>query len=167
MSSWGVAAQNAPLVLRGIYEYNLASRFGTLRPREWLFPVTYRCDARCVMCNIWRSKKRPELSLTDWEHILADALFAGIESVSLTGGEPTLHRDLARLADLLVQRLPALRRLTVTTNALDTDRVLRQCQALQGVCSAHSIRLFVGISLDGIGAPTEYTMVKPATIKMI
>jgi MoaA/NifB/PqqE/SkfB family radical SAM enzyme len=152
MNRRDVIAQNASLILRGIYEYNIASRLRALPAREWLFPVTYRCDARCVMCNIWQSDKSGELSLEDWRGILANRLFAGVQSVSLTGGEPTLRHDLPELAELLMQKLPALRRLTVTTNALATERVVRQCTSLLDLCAAHSVRFFVGISLDGVGA---------------
>ncbi len=151
MNRWGVAAQNASLILRGVYEYNIASRVRALQPREWLFPVTYRCDARCIMCSIWQSDKSAELSLEDWHSVLAERLFAGVESVSLTGGEPTLRHDLPQLAELLMQKLPALRRLTITTNALDTKRVVRHCGMLLDLCAARSARFFVGISLDGIG----------------
>ncbi len=151
MDRWAIALKNAPLLLRGIHEYNIASRFGPLPAREWLFPVTYRCDARCVMCNIWQSDKSAELSLEQWSEILNDRLFAGIESVSLTGGEPTLRRDLPQLTELLVAKLPALRRLTLTTNALRTERVIEHCQHLLDLSSARGIHFFVGVSLDGVG----------------
>ncbi len=151
MNRWAIALKNAPLLLRGIHEYNVASRFGPLPAREWLFPVTYRCDARCVMCNIWQSAKSAELSLEQWSQILDDRLFAGIESVSLTGGEPTLRGDLPQLTELLVARLPALRRLTLTTNGLRTERVIEHCQHLLDLSSARGIHFFVGVSLDGTG----------------
>jgi MoaA/NifB/PqqE/SkfB family radical SAM enzyme len=152
MSRWTVALQNAPLVLRGIYDYHIASRFGPLKPRQWLFPVTYRCDARCVMCNIWQSGKGNELGLDEWSTVCDDRLFSGIESVSLSGGEPTLRQDLRELTELLLDKLPALKRLTVTTNALHPERVAEQCRALLDLCVPRHVRLFVGISLDGIGA---------------
>jgi MoaA/NifB/PqqE/SkfB family radical SAM enzyme len=151
MNRWNVALQNAPIILQGIYEYHIASRLGPLKPREWLFPVTYRCDARCVMCNIWQSSKGNELGLDEWSKVLDDPLFSGIESVNLSGGEPTLRQDLPQLTGLLLEKLPALRRLTVTTNALSPERVAQQCTALLDLCTDRGIRLFVGISLDGIG----------------
>jgi len=152
VSRLAIALKNAPLLLRGMYEYNIASRFGPLRPRQWMFPVTYRCNARCVMCNIWQSPKVDELSTEQWVPILDDCLFAGVESVNLTGGEPTLRRDLPQLAQLLIDKLPALRRLTLTTNALDTKRVIDHCYQLGKLCAAHGISYFVGVSLDGVGA---------------
>jgi len=103
------------------------------------------------MCNIWQSPKSAELSTEQWEGILDDGLFESIQSVSLTGGEPTLRHDLPQLAQLLVNKLPALRRVTLTTNALDSDRVVNQCTQLGRLSAAHGIDFFVGVSLDGIG----------------
>jgi len=151
MSEPSVAVRDAPLILKGIYEYNIASRFAPLPAHEWLFPVTYRCNARCVMCNIWQSGHADELTTQEWDGVLADAFFRSVESVSLTGGEPTLREDLPQLAALLLKRLPALRRVTITTNALSTPRVVSQCEQIAGLCRSRGIGLFAGISVDGIG----------------
>jgi len=134
-----------------MYEYNIASRFGPLPPREWMFPVTYRCNAQCVMCNIWQSPKGAELTTEQWQPILDDRLFTGIESVNLTGGEPTLRNDLPHLAELLVYKLASLRRMTLTTNALDSSRVIDHCEKLGNLCGARGLHFFVGVSLDAIG----------------
>ncbi len=131
-----IALRNAPLLLRGIYEYNVGHRLGALRPREWMFPVTYRCNARCAMCNIWQGEKTDELTVDEWGHVISDPLFVGIESINVTGGEPTLLRDLPALTTLLVDRLPSLRRITLTSNGLRSERVLRKvggARALFGV----------------------------------
>ncbi len=152
MSRWQTALCNAPMVLRGVYEYNVASRFRPLAPREWLFPVTYRCNARCRMCNIWQSDAGHELSVSDWRTVLKDPLFKTIQAVNLTGGEPTLRQDLPELTEVLIERLPALQRLTVTTNALQPERVAAQGESLLKLCQPRGIRLFVGVSLDGIGS---------------
>jgi MoaA/NifB/PqqE/SkfB family radical SAM enzyme len=105
-----------------------------------------------VMCNIWQSEGTGELSTEEWDGILGDRLFAGIESVSLTGGEPTLRQDLPELTELLFSHLPSLRRVTITTNALQPRRVVQHCQQLLSLCQRHGASFFVGISLDGIGA---------------
>ena len=60
--------------------------------------------------------------------------------------------DSEQLTELLTQKLPALRRLTITTNALATKRVVHQCEMLLDLCAAHSVGFFVGISLDGLGS---------------
>jgi MoaA/NifB/PqqE/SkfB family radical SAM enzyme len=152
MSRWQTALRNAPLLMRGVYEYNWAARRGTLPLREWMFPVTYRCNARCIMCDIWQADKGGELSAQQWAPILQDPLFRSVESVNLTGGEPTLRQDFAELVQVLGQELPALRRITITTNALDPPRVSAAVRAAAAVCASRGASFFVGISLDGIGA---------------
>ena len=151
MSRWQTALRNAPLLLQGMYEYNWASRQRPLPLREWMFPVTYRCNARCLMCDIWQGDKGGELPTAGWATILQDPLFATVQSINLTGGEPTLRQDLDELVYLLIERLPALRRITLTTNALDRQRVTQTVAQLAGVSAAKGIGLFVGVSLDGIG----------------
>lgn len=151
MSEIRIAIRDAALILRGIYEYNVGSRLGLLLPRQWLFPVTYRCNGRCVMCNIWQCRGSDELSTEQWRQVLADPLFRSVESISLSGGEPTLREDLPQLTQLLIERLPALHRLTLTTNALNSPRVLSHCEQIIDLCSDRGIHFFVGVSLDGIG----------------
>jgi MoaA/NifB/PqqE/SkfB family radical SAM enzyme len=104
------------------------------------------------MCSIWQGEATAELGLDEWDNILEDELFTGIESVSLTGGEPTLRQELPELTALLVARLPSLRRVTITTNALQPQRVVQHCRELLKLCQSRGASLFVGISLDGIGS---------------
>ena len=61
-----------------------------------LWELTYRCNARCGICNYWRRKDHPdsELSLQEIKQGL-DRVFAyGCRLVNFTGGEPTLRDDL-------------------------------------------------------------------------
>jgi GTP 3',8-cyclase len=89
--------------------------------RSLRLSVTDRCNLRCHYCMpedeyLWL----PREDLLRFEEIvqLADLLAdTGIERVRLTGGEPLLRRDLARLIALLAPR-PWLRDLALTTNGL-------------------------------------------------
>jgi cyclic pyranopterin phosphate synthase len=84
--------------------------------------VTDRCNLRCSYCM-------PEVEYT-WlprDHILSfeeisrlvDAFTeVGVEKVRLTGGEPLLRRDLARLVEILAAK-PAIRDFAMTTNGVD------------------------------------------------
>lgn len=61
-----------------------------------LWELTYRCTARCGMCNYWALEHHPEreLSLSQIQRGL-DRVFAyGCRLVNFTGGEPTLRHDL-------------------------------------------------------------------------
>ena len=141
----------APMYMKGFYEYHIKKYFGTLAPRELMFPVTYRCNARCVMCNIWKLPKKKELSLQQIEQLLSDTLFRSIQVINITGGEPTLRKDLVQIANLFIDMLPELKKITLTTNALDTDRVVKSCVEIAEASNKQGIDFLVEASLDGIG----------------
>lgn len=146
-----LALKYAPLYLKGFYEYHIKKHFGTLAPKELMFPITYRCNARCVMCNIWRLPKKKELSLQQIKQLLSDELFKGIQAINLTGGEPTLREDITQIAYALTDMLPKIKKITLTTNALDTERVTKTCVGIAEACQKQGIDFLVEASLDGIG----------------
>ncbi len=83
--------------------------------------VTDRCNLRCNYCMpqeeyVWL----PREELLTFEEIvrLVDVFTSlGVEDVRLTGGEPLLRRDLARLVQLLAAN-PRIRDLALTTNGV-------------------------------------------------
>lgn len=119
----------------------VASRWGWARVRGRPIPlfasleITRRCNARCVYCAASDSEDG-ELSTREWLGILDDLSACGTVKVSLTGGEPTLRRDLAEL----VRRGRSLGlRVHVQTNGRSLEDFLSQG------ARPHS----VGLSLDG------------------
>ena len=99
----------------------LADRHG--RPLSNLrISVTDRCNLRCGYCMpereyVWL----PREDILDFEEIgaLVDPFSdLGVEKVRLTGGEPLLRRDLARLVAILAAK-PAIRDLALTTNGVE------------------------------------------------
>jgi cyclic pyranopterin phosphate synthase len=98
----------------------IADAFG--RPlRSLRLSVTDRCNIRCSYCMpeadyVWL----PRTDLLSFEEIVRLVrVFArlGVDRVRLTGGEPLLRRDLARLVSLLAHE-SAIRDLAITTNGL-------------------------------------------------
>lgn len=79
--------------------------------------LTYRCNARCHMCNTWQHPSQPE------EEITADDLakLPEIPSINVTGGEPFLRDDLAELLSVLRTKA---RRVVISTNGYLTDRII-------------------------------------------
>jgi MoaA/NifB/PqqE/SkfB family radical SAM enzyme len=63
-----------------------------------------RCNCRCVMCDIWKITDAQEITAADLERHLADIERLGVEWVVFTGGEPLMHSDLFRLAQMLRTR---------------------------------------------------------------
>ncbi|MDD2520236.1 MAG: radical SAM/SPASM domain-containing protein [Kiritimatiellae bacterium] len=99
--------------------------------------LTYRCNSRCSMCNIWQHPTLPAEEVT--LETLAK-LPGGFDYLNLTGGEPTLRADLEALVDLLH---PKTRQLEISTNGLQADK-------LERILRKHP-DVKIRISLEGIG----------------
>lgn len=107
-SHFGAAPTTGPLI----------DRYG--RRHTYLrVSVTDRCNYRCSYCMPERTMKwLPRTQLLDFseiERVVSIFVAMGIERVRITGGEPTLRRDLPVLIGQLA-RLPGLRDLAMTTN---------------------------------------------------
>ncbi len=81
--------------------------------------VTDRCNFRCTYCMpeeglIWL-KREQLLSYEEIERLVRIFVRIGIEEVRLTGGEPTVRRDLPVLIEKL-SRIDGLKSLSLTTN---------------------------------------------------
>jgi len=144
--------REAGSVLRDGLARNTLGRFRALDPIVAQVNVNARCNARCAMCNIWRTEDPPELDLDRYAAIFADPLFRSIEYLNLAGGEPTLRRDLPEIAALALAAMPRLRQISIPTSGLATDRALRLFATIARDCDQRGVELSIGVSLDGIGA---------------
>lgn len=79
--------------------------------------ATYRCDARCTMCHAWR---HPTLPTEEIGVRTLDKVPSGLDNLNITGGEPTLRRDLHEIVDVLY---PKAQTLEISSNGLHADRL--------------------------------------------
>jgi len=141
--------------LRGVYEYNVLSHFRTLAPKEMIINLTYWCNSRCVMCNIWKMKPKNELSFEEWKKMMADPIFGSIEAVTISGGEATMHPQFLELAELFLDSMPKLYSLGLITNGFMTDFIVPRVEKLAQMCQKRKIHLSLSVSIDGIGKKHE------------
>jgi len=113
-------------------------------PRFLTYLVTFRCNARCVMCDCWKKPSPDELTLAEIEAIFAQ--LPRLDAVRLSGGEPFLRPDFPRIAALALERLQP-RFLHVTTNGFLTRQVVEFCER-----RPRSAPLVLLVSLDGTEA---------------
>ena len=109
--------------------------------------VTSRCNAFCQTCFYHEELNQP-----------GDLTFAQIEKVSrtmppitdlwLSGGEPTLRRDLSDIIDLFVSN-NGVNRIIIPTNGLIKSRVYDVVDRALG--NNPEIDLYLNIALDGYG----------------
>jgi MoaA/NifB/PqqE/SkfB family radical SAM enzyme len=79
--------------------------------------VTYRCNAKCHMCNTWQfpSKKDEEIGIDVYEKL------PFMKTVNVTGGEPFLREDLGDIINVLRRKT---NRLVISSNGFFTERIL-------------------------------------------
>ena len=79
--------------------------------------VTYRCNARCNMCDCFNDPTRPEeeIPLSTIEK-LPDLTFANI-----TGGEPFIRKDIEDIVAILKKKA---QRIVISSNGYFSDRIL-------------------------------------------
>jgi len=142
-------------LFKGIFEYNVLSKFKILPPREMIINLTYWCNSRCKMCHIWKMKPKNEMKFKEWEKIMKDTIFKNIEVLTISGGEPFLHKDLLKLIESFIDFMPKIYTLGIITNGFLTEVVVKKTEKLIKLCKKKKIHLSVSVSMDGIGEMHE------------
>ncbi len=82
--------------------------------------ITYRCNARCNMCDCFKDPTRPEEEITiDVIKKLPEMAFTNI-----TGGEPFIRKDIIEIVRELYKKT---NRIVISTNGFFTDRIVSLC----------------------------------------
>lgn len=56
------------------------------------------CNSRCNYCDMWKTKKGEQPTVDEWKTIIDDIHSAGAVTLTFSGGEPFLNKDLFELA---------------------------------------------------------------------
>lgn len=122
-----------------------------------VFFTTFRCNLHCAMCYIWtKQKQNKELSIDEIRYIFNDRLINNnLEIINITGGEPTLRDDLAEIIRIILEQCRNLKHIDISTNGVDTKRVVDQLERILAILLPTSVKLTVSISLDGLGETHE------------
>lgn len=107
--------------------------------REAVIAVTYRCNCRCLMCNIWQVADHEEMSPIEYTKLPHT-----LRTINVTGGEPFLRRDLLEVVRSIISSAPRSR-LVFSSNGLLTDAIVDTMTAIR----SYHPQVGVGISIDG------------------
>lgn len=88
--------------------------------------VTYRCNARCNMCNRYKKPSKPE------EEISIETIkkFPKMYFTNITGGEPFIRTD---LKDIVRELYKKSDRIVISTNGFFTDRIVDLCKEFPNI----------------------------------
>ncbi len=136
--------------LLGIVTYRIRDR-----PFDLEFAITYRCNLRCVQCDIWRydqenlHKAREELGVEEIQKIFSS--YDGLRVVGITGGEPFLRRDLDLIIEAISESQKHLEHLFITTNGQLIDIARDKVEAILKMKGSigKEFSLHVLVSIDG------------------
>lgn len=111
------------------------------------FSVSFRCNARCHTCNVWR-KRVNDFTLDEYTRTFR-ALGRSAFWMTFSGGEPFLRPD---LIDIVLSAYRHCRPgiINIPTNGLLVDRVVEGVARLTR--EAPQTKIVINLSLDGIGA---------------
>lgn len=113
-----------------------------LKPSMLTYIVTFKCNARCIMCDSWKKKHEQELDYPQIDQMLSR--LPRMDMVRLSGGEPFVRSDIADIVKSVGTHLrPSL--LHITTNGLLTDRIVNLVENRN-----RRIPLFLLVSIDGM-----------------
>ena len=137
----------------------LRNRVGAVpRPSWCTYIVTYRCNARCQMCDSWQIKSGDELTPAQVGAVFGK--LRRLDVVRLTGGEPFLRRDLPETtAQVLSISRPNV--LHITTNGSFPDRAV----ALVEQCATPRALRFM-VSFDGLAEEHNRNRGKHVTFEL-
>lgn len=79
---------------------------------------TFRCNSRCQMCYIWQNPTDPREEIT-LETL--SKLPSGFDNLNVSGGEPTLRRDLMEMIDVVY---PKARITEISSNGLRPEKLV-------------------------------------------
>ncbi len=115
------------------------------------FLVTWRCNAKCIFCDVWKknSNYENELNLEEIKKIFKQ--LKKIDVLRLSGGEPFLRKDLAEIINIIEEVNPP-EIIHLTTNGTLTSQIIESFKKIKPLNKIH-----IKVSIDNIGEKHDKT----------
>jgi MoaA/NifB/PqqE/SkfB family radical SAM enzyme len=147
--------QSLPLLPADFVKTQIVGRFKAIPPTILIWNVSYKCDSKCVMCNSWKLPYHDDLTTEEYREVFSSELFRSIEYVGITGGEPTLRKDMVEIVRIMSDNMPRLRKVTLNTNGFVVKRVVPVLDQIIDVANDRGFLFGTRVSLDGVGEAHE------------
>lgn len=111
-------------------------------PSMVTFIVTWRCNLRCFMCDVWKKTDHDDMTPEEAKAIFKQ--LPKLDTLRLTGGEPFLRRDFQELVERILEATePTV--LHITTAGVMYERIVEFVKAVG------SPKLHLKMSIDAVG----------------
>jgi MoaA/NifB/PqqE/SkfB family radical SAM enzyme len=115
-------------------------------PIDAVIAITYRCQAKCRMCSIWKITEHEDVSPEIYKRLPST-----LKDVNISGGEPFLRNDLEEIVKTVHTRLPGSR-MVVSSNGLLGESIVPRALKLKEIFP----RIGFAFSVDGIGEMQDF-----------
>lgn len=111
-------------------------------PSMVTFIVTWRCNLRCFMCDVWKKTDHDDMTPEEAGAIFKQ--FPKLDTLRLTGGEPFLRRDFSQLVGTILENVePTV--IHITTAGVMYERITEFAKTFG------SKKLHLKVSIDAVG----------------
>lgn len=106
-----------------------------MRLFQLIYETTYRCNSRCKYCDTWKwVSKEKEIGVNELNYFFS--WVNNVEVADLTGGEPTLRKDLPKITEILCKNCE---KVVLATNGSNPEMLEK----------LKFDNLWVGVAIDG------------------
>ena len=138
--------------MNSIKQNKISSLFRNIKARtlkNLTFFITTKCNSRCKHCFYWKSLNTIDLDLKQIEKVISN--FYNIHSVSLSGGEPFLRKDLRNVIKLIIKYSDA------KTIHIPTNCIMDATDEFEKILKENPDTTFtIDCSLDGLKEDHDY-----------
>jgi len=110
-------------------------------PTDISIIITYRCQMRCKMCDIWENPtdRKKEIQPKELE------MLPNFNTVNITGGEPFVRKDLREIIEIMMKKSNEV---VISTSGWHTDRIIKLAEEFPDI----GIR----VSLEGLSVNNDH-----------
>ena len=111
-----------------------------IAPTDMCIILTYRCQMRCTMCNIWKNPtaRDKEITLEEIKRL------PSVKFINLTGGEPFLRDDIEEVVRICFTKAP---RVVISTSGWMEDRIIALAKKFP--------KIGIRISIEGLSRKND------------
>ena len=120
-------------------------------PKILSYLITNLCNSHCITCSVWKDKEEKTIDTSFLEKRLDDPIFKKIQHVGISGGEPSIFPKLKEHIKILIEKLPCIETLSITSNCIYSDFWKENLLDIYKLCQSNHIYFQINISVDGIG----------------
>jgi sulfatase maturation enzyme AslB (radical SAM superfamily) len=104
------------------------------------------------MCSNWqRGDRKSDMTLEQIDRAFSSGLWKKVEIANLSGGEPTTRNDMVEICEVMLDRMPRLRKFGINTTGMTPQRAIPMLTKVAELCQKRGVIFSTRVSIDGVG----------------